>query len=151
MFLHYLHITKMVDSKILLALNDFDSRAPNTFRKLWNDKDFTDVTLATVDNQQIRAHKVILSFGSQLFRNILLKNPHQNPLLYLKDIRHKEMEMVMKFIYLGQCDLEQCELEDFLAAGKYLEVSGLIEDVYFKKYKEEVVENEIHEVQFKQH
>ena len=51
----------------------------------------------------------------------------------------------MKFIYLGQCDLEQYELEDFLATGKDLEVSGLIEDVYFKKYKEDVVENRIHE------
>ena len=105
----------MSDTSILLTCNNFYSRDQNYFRQLWNDKNFTDVTLATVDNQQIGAHKVILSFGSQLFRNILLNNPHQNPLLYLKDIRHKELEMVMKFIYLGQCDLEQCELEDFLA------------------------------------
>ena len=63
---------------------------------------FTDVTLATVDNQQIEVHKVILSSYSQFFRNILLRNPHPNPLLYLKDIRFKELEMIIKFIYLGQ-------------------------------------------------
>ena len=57
--------SKMVDDKFLLSWNDFAANAPNTFRNLWTDQDFTDVTLATEDNQQIRKHKVILSSCSQ--------------------------------------------------------------------------------------
>ena len=72
--------------------NHFEIDIPNAFKQLWKDKDF-----ATVDDHQIRAHKVILSSCSNFFRNILLNNPHQNPLIYLKDIRYKELEMVMKF------------------------------------------------------
>ena len=58
---------------MFLTSNNFDSRAPNTFRQLWNYNNFTDVTLATVDNQQIRAHKVILSSGSQFFQEHIIK------------------------------------------------------------------------------
>ena len=67
----------MNDKTIELRWEHFETNAPNTFRNLWNDKDFADVTLATVDDQQIRAHKVILSSCSQFFRNIFLKNPHK--------------------------------------------------------------------------
>ena len=108
--------------------NYFESFALNTIRQLWDDQDFSDVTLATVDNQQIRAHKVILSSNSSFFRNILLNNPHPNPLIYLKGIRHKELEMVMQFIYLGQCQVGQEELNAFIATGKDLAVNGLLED-----------------------
>ena len=38
-----------------------------------NDQAFTDVTLATLDNQHVRAHKIILSSGSTLFKNILVR------------------------------------------------------------------------------
>ena len=88
-------------NKMVLTRNDFETNAPNSFRNLWKDGHFTDVTLATKDDQQIRVHKVILSSCSPFFRNILLKNPHQNPLLYLKDIKYRELELLVEFIYLG--------------------------------------------------
>ena len=137
----------MNENKIEMRWDDFETNAPNTFRKLWNDQDFADVTLATEDNQQIRAHKVILSSCSEFFRNIFLKNPHQNPLLYLKGIRYKELAMVIQFIYLGQCDMRQYELQDFLTTGNNLDVGGLIEDVKLKDIEEPVVENGTHNAQ----
>ena len=137
----------MTDNILELHWDNFETNAPNTFRKLWNDQDFADVTLATVDGEQIRAHKVILSSCSQLFRNIFLMNPHQNPLLYLKGIRNKELSLVIKFIYLGQCEVGQNELKDFLATGKDLEVRGLMEDVNLKDIEEPVLENGTHYTQ----
>ena len=131
----------MNDNTVKLGWDNFETNAPNTFRKLWNDQYFSDVTLATVDDQQIIAHKVILSSCSKFFRNIFVKNPHQNPLLYLKGIRYKELAMVIKFIYLGQCNVGQHELEDFLATGNDLEVEGLMEDVNLKDIEEHVFDN----------
>ena len=119
----------MDNKKLTLNSNYFESNAHNTFRQLWNDLDFTDVTLATADNQQIRAHKVILSSCSPFFRNILLNNPHQNPLLYLKGINHKELELLTQFIYQGQCQVRHEDIGAFLATGTDLEVSGLMEDI----------------------
>ena len=131
----------MTDNTLDLRWDHFETNAPNTFQKLWKDQDFTDVTLATVDDQQIRAHKVILSSCSEFFRNIFLKNPHQNPLLYLKGIRYKELALVIKFIYMGQCEVRQSELEDFLSTGKDLKVGGLMEDVNLKDIEEPLVMN----------
>ena len=137
----------MNDKTVKLCSDNFETNAPNTFRKLWNDQDFTDVTLATVDDQQIRAHKLILISCSEFFRNIFLKNPHQNPLLYLKGIRYKELMMVLKFIYLGQCEVGQNELQDLLATGHDLKVEGIMEVVNFKETEEPVVDNGTHNVQ----
>lgn len=119
----------MADIKFTLNSKNFEATAHHVFKQLWNEQDFADVTLATVDNQQIRAHKVILSSCSPFFRNILLTNTHQNPLLYLKDIKHNELEMIMQFIYLGQCEVGKDDLESFLATGQDLEVNGLTEEV----------------------
>ena len=53
----------------------------NQLTKQRDDKDFFDVTLAW-DDEQIHAHKVILSACSPFFRNILRRNLHQNPILF---------------------------------------------------------------------
>ena len=137
----------MTDNTLVLCSDQFETNALNTFRNLWNDQDFADVTLVTVDEQQIRAHKVILSSCSEFFRNIFLKNPHNNPLLYLKDIRYKELTMVIKFIYQGQCEIGQHELDNFLSTGKDLKVEGLMEDVNWKEIEEPLVENGTYKTQ----
>ena len=120
----------MSNNLLALVWNQFQVNAPHTFLQLWNNQDFTDVTLATVDDQQIRAHKVILSSGSLFFQNIFLKHPHQNPLLYLKDVRYKDLELIIEFIYTGQCNVEHVELEHFLSVGRDLRVIGLLEETY---------------------
>ena len=137
----------MTDNTLGLRWHNFETNATNTFRKLWNDQDFADVTLATVDDQPIRAHKVILSSCSEFFRNIFVKNPHQNPLLYLKGIRYNELALVIEFIYLGQCEVRQSELENFLSTGNDLKVGGLMEDVNLKDNLEHLIENGTHKTQ----
>ena len=73
----------MASEKFCLKWNDFESNISVAFRGLRDDKDFFDVTLACED-EQIQAHKVILAACSPFFRNILRRNQHQHPLLYLK-------------------------------------------------------------------
>ena len=114
----------------MIAWDDFEVHAPNTFRELWTDQDFTDVTLATVDDKQVKAHKVILSSCSAFFKNILLKNQHKNPLIYLKDIRHVDLEMVLKFIYLGECEVAEQDINSFITTGKELKIKGLAEQLF---------------------
>ena len=67
--------------KFCLRWNEFENNISSSFQELRNDKDFFDVTLACDDNQ-LQAHKVILSACSPFFRSVLKKNPHQHPLLY---------------------------------------------------------------------
>ena len=47
--------------KFCLKWNDFETNISLAFRELREEKDFFDVTLACDDDNQIQAHKVILS------------------------------------------------------------------------------------------
>merc|ERR1719186_1853655 len=114
--------------KVSLSWSEFGSCASNTFIDLLSDQDFTDVTLVCDDDKQIKAHKVILSSCSPLFRRILKNNPHQHPLIYLNGIIFDNLQSVIKFIYLGQTEVEQDDLELFMKAGKELEIKGLFEN-----------------------
>ena len=111
-----------------LRWNDHGTNAPNTFKQLWGDQDFADVTLATADDRQIKAHKVIISSCSPFFRNILVRNPHANPLIYLKGVSHEHLESALKFIYLGKCDVRDDDISAFLATGADLGITGLMEE-----------------------
>ena len=83
-----------------------------------------DVTLAFDDNQ-LQAHKVILSACSPFFRSVLKKNPHQHPLLYLKGVKYEDILSVLNFMYHGEVNVAQEELNSFLAVAEDLQVKGL--------------------------
>jgi len=113
--------------KFCLRWNDFESNISVAFRELREDKDFFDVTLACEDNQ-LSAHKVILSACSPFFRNILRRNPHQHPLLYLRGVRHSDLQSVLNFMYHGEVNVAQEELNSFLAVAEDLKVKGLTQN-----------------------
>ena len=110
--------------KFCLKWNDFESNVSFAFRELRDDRDFFDVTLAC-EEEQISAHKVILSACSPFFKNLLRKNPHQHPLLYLKGISFREIQSVLNFMYHGEANIAQDDLNNFLAVAEDLKVKGL--------------------------
>jgi len=117
----------MSTEKFCLRWNDFESNISVAFRELRDDKDFFDVTLAC-DDEQISAHKVILSACSPFFRSILRRNPHQHPLLYLKGVKYTDLQSVLNFMYNGEVNVAQEELNSFLAVAEELRVKGLTQN-----------------------
>ena len=114
----------MSSEKFCLRWNDFEGNISSAFRELREDKDFFDVTLACAD-EQIQAHRVILSACSPFFRNVLKRNPHQHPLLYLKGVTYNDLQSVLNFMYHGEVNVAQEELNSFLAVAEDLKVKGL--------------------------
>jgi len=114
----------MTENKFNLRCNDFETNMTTALKDLRNEKDFFDVTIACDDNQ-IQAHKVILSACSTFFRNLLRRNPHQHPLLYLKGVKYKELLGILDFMYNGEVNISQEELKQFLAIAADLKVQGL--------------------------
>ena len=117
----------MTSEKFCLKWNDFENNISCAFRELRDDKDFFDVTLACADDQ-IQAHKVIISACSPFFRNILRRNHHQHPLLYLKGVRFTDLQSVLNFMYHGEVNVAQDELNSFLAVAEDLQVKGLTQN-----------------------
>ena len=110
---------------LCVSWTEYHAYYPYILKGLWNDQDFADVTLITSDNKQIRAHRVILSFGSTFFKNIYHNNIHKNSVIYLKDIDYKYINFIIRYIYTGQCEVEHTELRKFLSIVKDLKVIGL--------------------------
>eukprot|EP00092_Neocalanus_flemingeri_P091380 GFUD01115845.1.p1 GENE.GFUD01115845.1~~GFUD01115845.1.p1 ORF type:complete len:338 (+),score=57.29 GFUD01115845.1:96-1109(+) len=113
--------------KFCLRWNDFESNISVAFQELREDKDFFDVTLAC-DDEQIQAHKVILSACSPFFRQILKRNRHEHPLLYLKGVKYIDLMSVLNFMYHGEVNVAQDELNSFLAIAEDLKVKGLTQN-----------------------
>jgi len=114
----------MEAEKFCLQWNDFADNISGAFSELREEKDFFDVTLACED-QQIQAHKLILSASSPFFRNVLRRNPHQHPLLYLKGVKYRELVSVLNFMYLGEVNVAKDDLNLFLTVAEELKVKGL--------------------------
>ena len=71
------------EERLCLQWKDFKENISSTFGDLREDKDFTDVTLVCEDGQQVEAHKVVLVASSPFFLNILKRNKHPHPLIYM--------------------------------------------------------------------
>ena len=133
----------MNSEKFCLKWNDFESNLSVAFRELREEKDFFDVTLACEDSSQIEAHKVILSACSTFFKDILKKNPHQHPLLYLRGVKHSQLVNVLNFMYLGEVNVAQDELNSFLSIAEELHVKGLTQGEASSKHKNQTKSNHV--------
>ena len=96
-------------------------------RDLREDEDFCDVTLVCEDNQQIPGHKVVLAASSPLLRAMLKSSQHSHPLLYFWGVKARDLARLVDFIYRGQVQVYQSDLEDFLNVAKMLKVKGVTE------------------------
>jgi len=112
------------NEKFCLRWNDFESNISVAFREIREEKDFFDCTLSC-GSRQIQAHKLILSACSPFFRSILRQNPHQHPLLYLKGVQFTDLQAVLNFMYHGEVNVAQEELNSFLSVAEDLQVKGL--------------------------
>jgi len=113
-----------MSEKFCLRWNDFESSISSAFKDIRDEKDFFDVTLAC-DAEQLQVHKVILSACSPFFRTVLRRNPHQHPLLYMKGVRYVDLQSVLNFMYHGEVNVAQDDLNSFLAVAEELKVKGL--------------------------
>ena len=85
--------------KLCLKWNDFQDNLNSAFGVLINDKDFLDVTLACEDGTQIETHKMVLILSSPFFMEILTKNKHTHPLVYMRKVKSENMLAILDFLY----------------------------------------------------
>ena len=108
--------------KLCLQWNDFQGNVKNAFGHFRDSTDFADVTLACEDGRQIEAHKVVLAASSPFFQRILKKNNHIHPLIYMKGIKTDDLTSIVDFLYYGEANVYQENLESFLAIAEELQL-----------------------------
>ena len=115
-----------MSEKLCLQWNDFKENVKSAFGNLREDKDFADVTLACEDGQQVEAHKVILAASSPFFQNLLKRNKHSHPLIYMRGVQSLDLLSIVDFLYFGEAKVFQENLDSFLAVAEELQLTGLM-------------------------
>ena len=116
-----------MSEKLCLLWNNYKENVNSAFGKLRENKEFTDVTLVCEDGQQIEAHKVILASSSPFFEEILQKSKHPHPLIYLRGFQSKDFASILDFLYFGEANVYQEDLDSFLAIAEEIQLKGLTE------------------------
>merc|ERR1712129_498932 len=112
------------EEKLCLKWNDFQDNAISAFGTLREDREFSDVTLACEDGHQVEAHKVILASGSPFFLNLLRRNKHSHPLIYMRGLKSEDLGAMIDFLYYGEANIDQENLDSFLAVAEELQLKG---------------------------
>ena len=115
-----------MSEKFNLKWNDFQSNVSKKFSSLRTDSDFYDVTLVSEDLQQMSAHRVVLSACSQYFSDVLRQTRHSNPLLCLEGVTSTELQFILDYIYQGEVQIYQENLDRFLAVAERFKLEGLM-------------------------
>ena len=116
--------------EINLKCSDFLTNVFNSFSQLKSSDIFTDVTLVSDDNKQIQAHKIILSVGSEYFRDILSDKSHPHPMLCLDGVTSEDLAWIIQYLYVGEVSVPQSSLQKFLKVANKLKCHGLNEEIY---------------------
>merc|ERR1712055_277560 len=111
--------------RFCLRWNDFQQNITTVFGALKEDTEFADVTLACEDGQQVEAHKVILAASSPFFQNLLRRNKHPHPLIYMRGVKAEDLVAMVDFFYYGEANVYQERLDSFLAVAEELKLKGL--------------------------
>ena len=114
--------------KFCLRWNDFESNLSQAFKELRQESGFLDVTLLCEGQDQIEAHRVVLSACSGFFRSVLGRSKHHHPLLYLKGVQRSDLNHILDFIYYGEVSIAQENLNSFLSVAEELQIKGLTQN-----------------------
>ena len=115
--------------KFSLKWNDFTSNVSTSFGRFRTADYLHDVTIVSDDHKQISAHKLVLSACSEYFRNIFQNNSkHAHPLLCLEGVSSTDLENMLDYIYNGEIQIYQDNLDRFLSVAQRFRLEGLLSD-----------------------
>ena len=133
--------------KVCLWWNDFHNNTISSFSHMRKDQEFCDVTLACDGDHKVEAHKVVLAASSSFFSKLLKQNNHPHPLIYMRGMNTLQMTSVVDFIYRGEVNIHQDDLDDFLKLAGELDLQGLNgpeKSKECKQYREQESSNSEH-------
>jgi len=107
-----------------LYSNNFETNIKSSWKAFQIEHDFCDVTLACED-RTVDAHKMIISAGSPVLKNILKLNKSMHPLIFLRNVGYKDLENLLNFMYQGEVNILEKDVANFLKVAQDLKINGL--------------------------
>ncbi|XP_014223413.1 protein jim lovell-like isoform X3 [Trichogramma pretiosum] len=122
-----------------LRWNNYLKHITSAFDTLRCDEDLVDVTLSC-EGKRIRAHKMLLSACSTYFRDLFKENPCQHPVIIFRNVKFDDLAALVDFIYQGEVNVVQEQLDSFMTTAELLAVQGLTDGTRRDDSVEEEVE-----------
>ncbi|XP_047987470.1 protein abrupt-like [Leguminivora glycinivorella] len=113
--------------QLSLRWNNYVSHVTEAFNVLRFENDLVDVTLCC-DGGKIKAHKMLLSACSNYFRQVFKETPCQHPVIIFRNVKFEDLNAIVNFMYHGEVNILQEQLESFLMTAELLEVKGLTDN-----------------------
>ena len=114
----------MIEDNISISNSDIKS-TPDLGIHLLSDTDFSDVTLVSEDGQHLVAHRAVLAQGSPFLRSILYESLQQRTFLYLGTGKADILQELLKFLYLGQCQVPKDSIDQLVQLARQLKIAEL--------------------------
>ena len=73
----------------------------------------------------MEAHKVVLAASSPFFHNMLKRNKHAHPLIYMRGLKFEDLLAIVDFLYYGAANIHQENLDVFLNIAEDLDLKRL--------------------------
>ena len=111
-----------MDEKFNLSWDTYSNHLKEMIHDMYEKNEYTDVTLVSEDRKQFKAHRLVLSSCSPLFKSIISESKNPSPFIYLRGIQSCEIESILHFLYLGQATIYNERMNEFLNVAKSLEL-----------------------------
>merc|ERR1711936_645139 len=114
-----------------LKWRNYQTHMMAVFEKILLTESFSDVTLVLADVDQdtthaIKAHKIILGASSPYFEMVFSEHPCQHPVVVMPpDVKLEDIQHVLHFVYRGEVQIPQDQLEPVLRCASHLRIKGL--------------------------
>ena len=103
------------------------------------------------DHKQVKAQKLVLATSSDYFREIFKNNEQVNIVICLQGMDSVTIDHLLEYIYYGEVQLYQENLDNFLEMARRLKLEGLtnnkqaedMDDIEFKYFGEDVAGHDI--------
>ena len=115
----------MHEEKCNLKWDTYSDHLREMLHEMMKSNELTDVTLVCDDKRQFKAHKIVLSACSSVFKSIISDLPLNNSVIYLRGIQYQEVESILEFMYLGVATFHQERINEFLNVAKNLEIKEI--------------------------
>ena len=128
-----------MSEKFNLKWNNFQANVSTSFQEIRKSQSLLDVTLVTDDLKEVKAHRLLLTVCSDFFKTIL-SDSKPEPIIYLPGFHSTNMSLILDYIYNGEVQIYQDQLDSFLESAQKLKIQGLVFD-NDENETEEYIEN----------
>ena len=135
--------SRMSEERCNLKWNSHTDYLREMLHYMMKSEQLTDVTLVCDDRRKFKAHKIVLSACSPVFKDIIHDLPLNDSVIYLRGVQHQEIESIIEFMYLGEATFQQERMNEFLSVAKNLEIKEISKSTEYSSTDQEIgVESE---------